>query len=514
MCCVTVIFGGAFASAQRAGNAQPTRSTGVTVAPLQIRKLVQTGTTTKDKLSVQSLEEVPMQIRVRVNSVLFSEWTYAPQFGVQHSRDAAPWFGQREIIKSLRPFEKAEFPLSAVIPRTIGGRTNVYWAMATVELAVPSEPTRILPSFQIPLIYLIGRPVRPDVKIGSPELSVGKSGGTVYVPFTNDSAAYTPISAFITVRNLSTGRILQTAQESGRNLYPESKRRLPFALGRLGPGQYLISAATEIGSRRLPAVTAKYTVTESSAHPLTPSESYTIAPVQVDPPFVGETLTPGAQRSRAIRITNTSDHPLNVAIMARTLTQSSTGSLELNETAIPAHVSLTASPDSVQIPAKGTVSVRLVLAVEQGASGENCFGIALKDMDAKSSFSGLATAVLSVKGTLAPKLTLAPGEIRRNLGYPYSFEYTIVNDGNQALQPITSATLFDNAGTRAIAGLNVPLLGDGGILPGAKLENRVAIPTTLQPGAYVVEIDYQYGPDLRATLRVPFKVDHALTGHG
>jgi hypothetical protein len=185
--------------------------------------------------------------------------------------------------------------------------------------------------------------------------------------------------------------------------------------------------------------------------------------------------------------------------------------LELSETALPIGVSLFASPNQVVIGPKQTSNVRLVLQVDQSARGENCFGIAVQDLGSKSSFSGLAVAVLTVKGTLEPKLALVPGQVRRNGGYPFSVEYSIVNGGNQALQPIYGATLFDNGGTRMVNNLTVPPLGDGSILPGARLENKLAIPPGLQPGNYVVEIDYQYGTDLRASLRLPFKIEKPIT---
>jgi len=488
------------------GSAQG-RSTGVAVSPLQIRKTVQAGNVTKDNILIQSLEEVPMRVSVRIQSVLFEDWTYLPQFGARHSRDAFPWFATNIITRDLRPFDKLEVPIDATVPRTTRGRTSVYWAMATVDLSVPSQPTRILPSFQIPLIYLVGaRPIRPEVTIGSPELLAGKTGATTYLPFINDSAGYTPISAFITVRNMATGRIITTMQEAGRNLYPESRRKLTFSLGHLAPGQYSVSARAEIGTRRLPAVTSNFTVTETEARQLTTADTFSIAPVAIDPPLINETLVPGARRSVPIKITNTSANAIAVSIAPRLLTQATTGALEVSETAPPKGATLYATPDSVVIGPRQTANVRLVLEVAPGATGETCFGVAVQDINAKTSFSGITVAVLTVKGTLAPKLSLVPGALRRNNGDPYSLEFSILNTGNQALQPNVTAGLFDNGGTRFMTGINLPILGDGSILPGATLENKVAIPPKLKPGNYVVEVDYQYGPDLKATMRVPFKV--------
>jgi hypothetical protein len=183
----------------------------------------------------------------------------------------------------------------------------------------------------------------------------------------------------------------------------------------------------------------------------------------------------------------------------------------LSETALPKGVLLYASPDRVVVGPKQTTNVRLVLQVDKSARGENCFGIAVQDLNSKSSFSGMAVAVLTVKGTLEPKLDLVSGAVRRNGGYPYSVEYSIVNGGNQALQPVYGATLFDNGGTRMVNNLAVPPLGDGSILPGARLENKVAIPPGLKAGTYVVEIDYQYGSDLKTSVRVPFKIEKPIT---
>jgi hypothetical protein len=58
--------------------------------------------------------------------------------------------------------------------------------------------------------------------------------------------------------------------------------------------------------------------------------------------------------------------------------------------------------------------------------------------------------------------------------------------------------------------LTVPILGQGGIIPGAKLKNKVQLPIDLPPGQYVLQINYQYGTEANASIRRPFRIDKAF----
>ena len=71
-----------------------------------------------------------------------------------------------------------------------------------------------------------------------------------------------------------------------------------------------------------------------------------------------------------------------------------------------------------------------------------------------------------------------------------------------SLKPLPFAQVLEQ-GLSPTANLQVPVLGGGGILPGAVLRNEVLLPPNLKAGTYSVNIKYQYGQDLFATLTVP-----------
>ncbi|MFX7902653.1 hypothetical protein ABTK34_19500, partial [Acinetobacter baumannii] len=54
--------------------------------------------------------------------------------------------------------------------------------------------------------------------------------------------------------------------------------------------------------------------------------------------------------------------------------------------------------------------------------------------------------------------------------------------------------------------LAVPVVGDGGLLPGKFVNNTVMLPASPEPGSYVLELAYQYSERGMAKLRVPVAV--------
>jgi hypothetical protein len=473
---------------------------------------VSAGATIHDEITVQSFESVPVRITLHIQPVVFEDWTYAPVFGGRHAHDASGWYLRPQIIVDLPPYQKAIIPIDATTPRTFHSRLGVYWAMATLDEIVPSEPTRILPEFQIPLIFLTPSQTRPNVVMGTPELNCTSRVTTVQVPFLNPSEGYASVGCVATLRSGVTGRVLATYQQMSRNLYPGTRRKLNFSLGELPPGNYRISAQAEIGFRRLPAISTDFVATSSGVTQLSANETFVLTPVEVTPSFLQQSIAPGGRRSAAIQVTNTTLTPLRVSVVPRMLSQAPTGALELSETAMPTGVSLIAMPAALYVGAKQTANVRLVLQADKGVDGDNWFGVAVKDIASTTSFSEMAVAVLSVQGPQRPKLSLEPGQVLTSNGYPYAYQYVIANQGNLALKPICSATLLSGNGSKPIARLDVPVLGEGGIIPGARLTNRISIPATLQPNSYILEINYQYGTNLASNLRAPFRIAKALLG--
>ena len=212
----------------------------------------------------------------------------------------------------------------------------------------------------------------------------------------------------------------------------------------------------------------------------------------------------GAQRLVTVKLTNQTDGPLNIALSAHKLTQANNGLLQVLEEAPPANVGIVVSPETVTIPARHTSTLRIKLSVDPGTVGDTWFAISAIST-AGDSMSEEIYGNVTVPETGTPKLEIVQKDTGLVGDIPISIDYEVSNTGNMALLPRVSASVLEG-GLTPVAKLEVPILGDGGILPGATLHNRVMLPPNLKPGAYTVKLEYQYGETLTEVKQLPFMV--------
>jgi hypothetical protein len=134
------------------------------------------------------------------------------------------------------------------------------------------------------------------------------------------------------------------------------------------------------------------------------------------------------------------------------------------------------------------------------------FAVTFRDADDGNSVGEMIQGVVSIQGAHKPKLELEAGLLEAVDGYPVRVPFKVKNTGDEALQPLPTAVILEQ-GVRVVGRLDVPVLGDGGVLPGSVLQNSVALPPGLKPGGYQLLVRYQYGTTLFAELRVPFGVN-------
>lgn len=473
------------------------------VSPLMFREAVNPGSKVKLSIEIQNLQSAPATATIALNSVVFEDGTYVPQFGVQHPRDSVSWFSQKQLTVNIPAVTTKSVDLDCSVPRVKNG---VYWCMATVDPKFQGDRSTITAQYQIPLIFLVGRQPRPALKLGTPELTGTPSNSQVSIPFENEGDGFTVIGDIVQLKQTRTGRVVNTFMDTDRNLYPGTKRNLTYSVGALAPGEYSLVSRPQAGTRSFAQMVSKFAVTKTEVKPATDKSLLEMAPVIVDPPALKLEMPAGGQRSAVVRVTNVSKKPITVDMLARTLTQTVNGAIELGTEAPRTPLTITADPPRFDLEPGRTQAVRIVVAGDKSAVGDQWFGLSAKTTDANEIAEELYGSVSFPGGN--PNMEVRTLELKKLNGYPVSLSYQVRNSGTMALRPIAFAQVLES-GLTAVATLQIPKLGDGGVLPGSVLTNEVALPLNLKPGPYTVNVKYQYGQDLFANLTVPITIGKA-----
>ena len=469
---------------------------GMAVVPVMFRQPVKAGSTITLPIGVTNLEPNTLSIQLEINPVTYQEWTYGPILGKSNKYDCSSWFSQTKLTTPVPAHEQKFFPMKCTIPK--GTEPGAYYCLGTIVPTITGDNSVIRTQYQIPIILYVGTQPKADLKFGSPELTASTKENFVEIPFLNDSNAFLVVGATVQVRDLTTNRLIVTRSDSDRNLYPESHRKLHFTIPVLPDGRYRVQAICQAGIRTFRPIIADFIVKDNKSQPLTEKALLSLPPFVVDPGRVQVALPPGSRRSIAIKFTNVSDKPLTIGLTAHKLTQQLNGALQILDDGPAPPLGITLTPDTISVDPKRTVTVRVVVNLDEGASGDNWFAISARTNSGDSMSEevyGNARVPETVKVRYQPKLTITPKEVGTVNGIPISVDYEVTNTGNIALQPHPSAAVLEG-GLTGVATLEVPPLGDGGIRPGSTLHNRVMLPLNLKPGAYAVEISYQYTEDL------------------
>ncbi|MDR3690841.1 MAG: hypothetical protein P4L46_15795 [Fimbriimonas sp.] len=492
-----------------AGSMAQTESTGlrgIAVVPVMFRQPARPGATLTLPFGVTNLEPTSLKIKLEIHPVTYQEWTYGPVLGTPTKFDCSTWFAETSVNGTVSPRAQRVFPLKLTVPRGIDSGT--YYCLATIVPNIEGDNSVIVTQYQIPVILYVGTQPRADLKLGSPELIASAKNNYVDVPFLNESDAFLVVGATVQVRNTSTGRTVAVRSDSDRNLYPETHRKLRFSVPVLGDGQYRVQAICQSGTRTFRPITADFVVKDHVSTPLTEKSLLSLPPFGMDPERVHANVPAGASRTIPIRITNISDKDLTISLTAHKLAQQPNGALQVLDDGAAPPLSIELSPDSITLEPKRTKTIHVKVSLDDQATGDNWFAISAITTAGDSMSEdvyGSVTVPESPKAKFLTKLSIAQKEIGTVNGYPISVDYEVTNEGNIALKPLPSAHVLEN-GLTPVASLEVPDLGDGGILPGATLHNRVMLPLTLKPGAYAVEVSYQYAEDLFEKKLIPFTV--------
>lgn len=473
---------------------------GVAVSPVLFRVPAEAGSDVRLALRLQNFEPRALTAALSFHSVAYADWSYAPKMDAPNPSECASWFRETRPNVSVGAFGTVTLDLAAHVPHV---RPGVYYCALVIDPALKTDPRMIRAEYQIPIVLFVGRQSRPDLRFGTPQLEGTPEHPVLAVPVENDSDAFTVVGADMALRNVRTGSLTASVTDYDRNLYPHTKRKLVFNIQPLTPGEFLATYRAQAGRRVFDSLQTRYVVNHGKIAAATPSAVLGLPPVVADPSYLRVAMPAGATRYLSFRISNQGSKPLTLQAEARALHQSGNGLFALDETPPPADLRVSMMPDSLTLPPRRTATVRVAVTPSSGAHGESWFGVRIKATDGATMPEYVyGTAV--VAGTGTPKLDVALEDVRRASGVPVAIDFHIKNTGDMALTPLTAAVVMRGATT--VARLEVPRLGDGGVLPGSVLHNHVALPAGLKPGAYLVEIDYQYAEKLTARLAVPVEI--------
>ncbi len=497
----------------QSGWAQPENNGvgGVLISPTNYHLQSAAGRKGTLSLTVANPSLVASSTRLTVRSSLPEDWTYRPQYDVQHPRDASAWFTERDLSITLAPGTKKMQSLKfSVPPRTSGS----YWCIIQCNAKPVGSRSTANVIIDVPVLFTIGRAARPLLKISSPVMEKqGKGADSPFLlkfPVQNDGAGYAIFGVSSKLRNVVSGTVVKTIELDKTNLFPETKRYLQFRMPPIPDGNYALEFRAQVGSRLLPAVVSRYVIVKGEPKPETAATILELPPLTFEPSSISLIIPAGSLRSQSLRISNLSDRDITVDLAARSLEQTSSGVLGLGSETLPSGLSVTVTPASLTIRPKSTGSARVSLKADREAQGDLWFGLAVTERGNPNALPETINGSVSVAGTAKPMLEVVNGTVDIVGGRPLGVRFVVRNSGNQALQLVPSAAVLED-GIKLVSRLTVPVEGSGGILPGVELQNLTMLPPDLEPGEYIVEISYQYGEDLYAKLRVPIKVDESKT---
>jgi hypothetical protein len=473
---------------------------GMTIAPLMFREQVGVGGKVVLQIQVQNLQQDVLTVSTDVVPVTFDDWTYLAKFGNVTPNDCAPWISLSQVNQAVPANAQGQVKLAVKVPHVHPG---VYWCMARVSPHFQNDLSTIGAQYQIPIILFVGAQQRPTLKLDTPELVRRGEEVDVHVPFENTGDGFTVVGANVELRQAATGRLLGTFYDFDRNLYPHSKRNLVFSAGTLGEGQYIITSKPEAGTRSFSPMIRRFDITRTDIRPATDAQTFDLSPITFDPGAVHVQMPAGGQRSAVLRVTNNSANAESVKIQVRGLTQDPDGAFSVGATTPTGPFLVAADPEELQLDPGRTESVRLAIGSSKDSAGDYWFAIDASTKDSHEISEQIYGNLTIPNGQ--PKLDLKLVELKKIGQYPYSVTFQVINGGSMSLKPIPFAQVLEQ-GLTPVANLQVPALGGGGVLPGSVLRNEVLLPPNLKPGAYSLNIKYQYGQELFATLTVPVMV--------
>jgi hypothetical protein len=435
------------------------------------------------------------------------DWTYRTIYGTEHPRDCAAWFAKKNNDITVQPGQRLELHLDLSVPR---GALGPYWCMLKFTPRPNGSQTKSLVVYEIPIVFIIGKNPKPVVKIGTPFLRKmdPKSKTTsmmAVLPMDNDSEGFSVLGATGTLRNAATNRVLNDFTVEDRNFMPKTKRELVFVVPAVPDGRYKIDFKPELGARTMPTVSSEVIVTKGVPKLATEAMTMETTPITTEPGSITLSIPAGGQRTSVVKFTNNSNREISLDVKPASIEQAANGSVGIGENPLPFGLGVEVSGDFSNIKPGQSATARVRMLVPKEAEGDIWFGLSVKEAGNGASMADSVLGTITVPKTEKPNLVVeAPLELKDG-AKTLAFKFKVRNGGNVALRPEGNASVLAD-GIRLVDRLLVPVIGDGGLLPGKTVENMVMLPPNLKPGSYVVEVAYQYTEQDYGRIRMPFKV--------
>lgn len=480
---------------------------GVLISPLLQRvqaKPSQNGFLT---FALENPNQTPQFADLEIRAFTVEPDSYRTIYVEKHDRDCSGWFSGSNQQVTLAPGSRREIKLDYKVP---SGASGVFWAMLRFTPRPSGSTTKSQVVYEIPLVIVVGRNPRPVVEVGTPIIEdfPGQVGGgtvLVAVPLENNGDGFVPVGVAGTVKNLSSGRTVADLHVEDRNLLPRTKRHLGFAVPKLPDGRYQVTMKVSLANRTLPPVTAQYSVVRGKFQLASAAAKVTQSPLVIEPASLTLAVPQGAQRRATFRITNNGKTPMTIGVKTMEIDQTPTGSLEPVEPKGQYGLEIGIAAQTNRIEPGQTLVAQVDVQVPKSASGDMWFALQVVDAEKPDSIAETLFGTVNIPGTAKAEVSVEDATLVKDGDKVVAVNFRVRNTGNTALRPLGSASLLMD-GVRLVDRLAVPVVGDGGLLPGKFVSNTVMMPAAPEPGSYVVELAYQYSEKGFAKLRVPVTV--------
>ncbi len=479
---------------------------GLLVSPGIQRVDSRAGATGTVNFELYNPNSVPTIATIELASFLPKEWSYDAQLNKPHARDASAWLKVTPETYRFDPYQQQVRGYKYTIPRSAKG---TYWCMLRISPRPASGSSTNNVVFEVPIIFNVGSGMRANIKLQTPIVTANAvktdSGLVLTVPMLNMGDVNAVITASGEIRPLEGGRIIKSFEVPDKNLLPQSKRYITAELPKMADGKYRVTMRINVNSRSLPRVKVDFAVVKGKATGLDDPKVLEMAPISIDPPGFALEMPAGATKQQALRVRNNGTKPLTLLITANAVEQTTSGALGASESAPPVGLTINIEPREMVLQPNELGSSRLQIGVDKTAKGDLWMAFSVAVKGSSTSLKEVITGNVLVTKTADPKLEISNMQLVKAQGKPIQVRFDVKNTGNKAVAPVATAAILDR-GVQVVNYLEVPKVGDGGIIPGATVQNTVMLPIDLKAGEYVVEISYQYAPQLTAKGRLPLSV--------
>ncbi|MBN1154703.1 hypothetical protein JXB12_07270 [candidate division KSB1 bacterium] len=446
-------------------------------------------------------------------------------------RDAQSWITINDEISFLLKVNETR-RLRCTVKPPLKTPPGGYYAMILSRL---SQPQRVLGSRDkmstaVRLSYQFASVVMAVVKGANVQAKINPEGAAIFagdraasgpdrnwyvkVPIRNDGNIHVVLEGYVEIFS-ETGQVVKKmGLIAGRGyLLPEQRREFKAeGTGPLPDGVYVANirlGQTDIdqfATERIP-----FYVMNGQVYPGTPDAQSTATLDETSQGFILDKNTlnieavAGGKKVQVVRLTNITGKPVEIETFVRPWDQDEKGNIifpDESKHKAELDTNIQINPVEFTLEPKRTQNVKLLFRIPKDAAGEyfdaitfNRKGAKLTELPALLESQSLLTAV-KVRRTEQAKLTLVGIETKQVKDTGFMFNISLKNEGNVAVYPDGSISIFDEANNRI-----GDMLGFGDntyVLPANERTYEVEWKRLLPRGNYRIELVVQYGSDAEA----------------